>query len=215
MKTAVLTAILGNFDTPVDPPDQTVKFDFHRFTDNDFPPIIGLTPRMQYRIPKTHGWQMKPGYDTYLWLDGTFTLGLPDSLAYFLSRLDDADMLLFRHPWRQTMSEEAEHIDDHLRRGKPYITSRYKNGLHMEQLEVCLSDPGFVDDRLYTSTVFMYRNTPKVQAMLKDWWYQGSRYFTCDQIVLPYLVWKHKLKVNVIEENQYEMPHLQIASKHK
>jgi hypothetical protein len=215
MSIAILTANLGNFDTPVDPPTQTAEFTFHRFTDEDFPPITGLTPRLQYRIPKTHGWQMKPGHNVYLWMDGTFTLGLSNSLAYLWNQLGDADILLFKHPNRDTITEEVQHIESHLKAGKPYITSRYKNGLHKEQLQVCLSDLNFTDDRLFTSTVFMYRDNPRVRQMMVDWLFTSVRYFTCDQIALPYLVWKHKLKIKVIEENQYQFPHLQEVSKHR
>ena len=214
MRTIVLTANLGNFDTPVDPPKQTTEHEFHRFTDEDFPPIAGLTPRLQYRIPKTHGFDMKPGFEKYLWLDGTFTLALSNSMAWFDHTLGDADILLFKHPDRDTATEEVMHIENHLKAGKPYITSRYANGLHKEQLKAMMADPGFIDDKLYTSTVFMYKNNEKVRFMLQDWLYTSVRYFTCDQIVLPYLVWKHKLKVKVIEENQYRHPHLQIASRH-
>ena len=68
MKVAILTANLGNFDTQVDPvtqdlPNGVEKIAFHRYTDNNFPPITGLTPRLQYRIPKLFGWQMFPGYN--------------------------------------------------------------------------------------------------------------------------------------------------------
>lgn len=209
---AVLSANLGNFDTPVDPPEQTIGFDFHRYTDEDFAPITGLTPRLQYRIPKTHGWQMKPGYKKYLWLDGSMTLAREDSLKFFADRCED--MVVFRHPdGRNTIREEVEHIEQHLIKGKPYITSRYKNGLHKEQWWQILQDD-YVDENLYASTVFMYRNTPKVQEFMKEWLYTSVRYFTCDQIALPYLIHKHKLNVNVIEANQYKFEHLKRASHH-
>jgi hypothetical protein len=215
MKVCILTANLGNFDTPVDPVEQNIPTDFHRFTDDDFPSITGLTPRLQYRIPKTHGWQMKPG-DIYLWLDGTFTLAKENSLEWFINKLGDADMVLFKHPWRNTIKEEVEHIEEHLKLNKPYITSRYKNGLHKEQLEHIYKEcPDYIDDTLFTSTVFIYRSTPKVQEMMKEWLYTSVRYFTCDQIVLPYLVKKYKLNVSIINENQYKFEHLEIASRHK
>lgn len=216
MKTAVLTCILGGFDTPVDPPEQSKEFDFHRFTDEDFPAIAGLTPRLQYRIPKTHGFEMFPGYDRYLWLDGALTLARKDSLEWFEEMLGDQDIAFFKHPWRKTMREETDHIEEYLNKKDKYITPRYENGLHKEQLAKCFAEsPTYEDNALYTSTAFFYKNTPKVQAMLKDWWYEGSRHFTVDQIVLPYLCFKHKLNVAVINENQYDCQYLKEASKHK
>lgn len=218
---AVLQANLGNFDTPSKPVEQTIPFKFHCFTDKDFPPCAGLTPRLQYRIPKTHGFEMFPGYDKYLWLDGSFNLARKDSLEWFEEMLGDGDIVFFKHPARNTMREETDYIDSYLqrkagtKRGQDYLLARYKNGFHQEQLDKCYADPEFIDDSLYTSTAFMYRNTPKVQAFLKDWWYEGSRHFTCDQIVLPYLGFKHKLKLSVINENQYDCMYLKEASKHK
>lgn len=215
MKIAILQANLGDFDNPIDPIEQTIPVTFHRFTDENFPPIAGLTPRMQYRIPKTHGWQMFPGYDYYIWLDGTVSFKRDDSAGWYLDQLGDSDMALFHHPGRKTMKQETDHIEEHLRLNKPYITPRYENGLHKEQYELCMQDPDFVDDKLWASTTFIYRNTPKVQEMLKEWWYQGSRYFTVDQIVLPYLLWKYDLKVKDFDEPIYKTGYMSLVSHHK
>lgn len=217
MKIAILTAVLGNFDKIVDPVLQDVpegvEYTFHRFTDEDFPPIADLPPRFQYRIPKLYGWQMFPGYDVYIWLDGTFSFGRPDCLEWFLEKLGDADMAFFKHPWRNSAAEETAHIEEHLAKKTPYIASRYKNGLHKEQLFQIQADPDYVDDKLYTSTAFIYRDNPSVRFSLQVWWLHSSRYFTVDQIVQPYAV-RH-LKVNVIPDNQYKTPYLTIVSTHK
>lgn len=216
-KIAILTAILGDFDKPFDPVPQKTRREvmFHRFTDKDFPPITGLTPRLQYRIPKLFGWEMLPGYDYYIWLDGSVSFERPDCVEWFIRQLGDADIALFKHPVRRNIRQEVAHIDEHLKQGKPYITSRYKNGLHNEQLRECLADPNFKDRNLYASTAFIYRNNSKVHEAMKLWWYHQSRYFTCDQIALSYVVWKAGLKVNKINENQYKIGYLSLVSKHK
>src|SRR3989338_6871246 len=195
MKIAILSANLGNFDTTVDPVEQDLpkgvsEIEFHRFADENFPPITGLTPRLQYRIPKLFGWEMFPGYDYYLWLDGSVSLQRPDCVAWFLEHCRNHDMALFKHPWRNTIKEETDHITKKLAQNNRYVTPRYKNGLHQEQLAECSSDPDFKDNVLYTSTAFIYRNTKKVQETMKLWWYYQSRYFTCDQIALPYVIFK-------------------------
>lgn len=220
MRIAILTANLGNFDTPVDPikqdlPKGVTEITFHRFTDENFPPVTGLTPRLQYRIPKLFGWQMFPGYDYYLWLDGSVSLQRPDCVEWFLDKCKGHDLVLFKHPWRRTMKEETDHITAKLAENNRYITPRYKNGLHQEQLAECLADSNFEDKILYTSTAFMYHNTAKVHQAMKLWWYYQSRFFTCDQIVLPYVVFKHKLKVNMIMENQYKTEYMTLVSRHK
>lgn len=219
MKIAILTANLGNFDTPFDPVYQEVTGNktvvFHRFTDNNFPPITGLTPRLQYRIPKLFGWQMFPGYDVYIWLDGSCSFERADSVEWFVEQLGKADMAFFKHPVRRNIRQETAHIEEKLQQGNWYIVPRYKNGLHKEQLAECMSDISFVDNVLYTSTAFIYKNNSNVHKVMKDWWYHQSRYFTCDQISLPYVLATNRVKVNKINENQYKIGYLSLVSKHK
>lgn len=219
MKIAILTANFGNFDTPVNPVSQAlsqeIDIEFHRFTDEDFPPITGLTSRLQYRIPKLFGWEMFPGADIYLWHDSSMSLQHEDSVKWFLEQLGDKDMAVFKHPWRKTAKEETDHIEEYLNKGNAYISSRYKNGLHKEQYREISKDISYVDDKLYTSTAFIYRNTRKVQDAMKLWWYYQSRYFTCDQIVLPYVIHKAGLDINVIQENQFKSPYISLVSHHK
>jgi hypothetical protein len=214
-KTAILTCVLGGFDTLHDPVEQDTPVDFHRWTDDNFPPIMGLTPRLQYRIPKLFGWDMYPGYDHYIWLDGTASFLRQDCATWYLSQLDDNDIALFKHPTRQNARQEVEHIEEHLRLGKPYISARYKNGLHREQLDEMFKDPTFKDDKLYASTTFIYKNTPKVHEFMKDWWYHQSRYFTCDQVVIPYLFHKHKINVKEFDEPIYKTGYMSLVSHHK
>lgn len=212
MKIAVLTAVLNSFDTPVDPVKQNTPAQFCRFTDENFPPIAGLTPRLQYRIPKMFGWQMLPGYDVYIWLDGSFSFTREDCVEWFLEQLGGADMALFKHPWRKTIKEETDHIEEYLKKEDKYITPRYKNGLHKEQYADIMSDPDFKDEVLFASTAFVYRDTEEVRNAMRTWWLHTSRYFTVDQIALPYAT--KDLSINMILENQYKVPYLTHVSKH-
>ena len=220
MKVAILTANLGNFDNPVQPvrpefPQGVSQIVFKRYTDQEFPPITGLTPRLQYRIPKLFGWQMHPGFDVYLWLDSSMSLMRPDSLKWFMEKLGDADVAFFNHPWRSTIKQEVDHIEQKLKEGNKYITSRYKNGLHREQYHQIMLDPNFEDNALYTSTSFIYRDTGKVRNMMELWWLHQSRYFTCDQVALPYVIFRSGVKINVIQEDQFKNPYIQVVSKHR
>lgn len=214
-RVAILQANLGAFDTPIDPVEQIAPVTFHRWTDDNFPPITGLTPRLQYRIPKLFGWQMLPGYDFYIWLDGVVSFKRDDSAMWYMDQLGDGDMAFFHHPQRHSIKSEVDHIEEHLQQGKPYITPRYKNGLHKEQYAEILTDTGFVDDKLWASTTFIYRNTKKVQEALKDWWYYQSRYYTCDQVPLPYVLWKHDINVKDFNEPIYKTGYMSLVGHHK
>jgi len=214
MSVAILTANLGNFDKPKPPVIQTVESVFHMWTDENFPPITGLTPRLQYRIPKTHGWQMFPDHDIYIWLDAALSLQRPDCLEWYLDQLGDNDFAIYKHPNRHNIRQEVQHIEEKLEQDHWYIKPRYENGLHRENLDQILAT-GYKDNALYHSGAFVYRNTGKVQEMLKEWWYQGTRYFSCDQIPLPYLLHKYQIKVKVLEEPIYKTGYISMVSRHK
>lgn len=215
MKIAVLTANLGSFDNLIGMMNQNIDADYHVFTDTNFPPITGLTPRLQYRIPKLFGWEMVPDYDIYIWLDGSMSLQYKDSVQWLLEQLGDADMAVFAHPWRWTIEEEVNHIEEKLKEGNKYITSRYQNGLHKEMFEIIKEDKSYLDNMLFASNVFVYRNNEKVQEMMKSWWYYQSRYFTCDQVAMPYVIDKSELDINIIADNVFKTPYVSLVSKHK
>jgi hypothetical protein len=167
MNIAVLSCILGNFDTPVDPVPQNIPVTVHRWSDENFPPITGLSPRFQYRIPKLFGWQMLPGYDYYIWLDG-----------------------------------------------QDYLIDRYKNGLHKEQYAE-IQKYAYADNRLYASTSFIYKNNAQTRRFLEEWWAQQSRFYTCDQVVLPFLLDSYSLKVKTFNEHIYKTKYMSRVSTHK
>lgn len=221
---AILQAVLNNFDTPVDPVVQDGIKDtevvFHRFTDENFPPITGLTPRFQYRIPKLFGWQMYPDADVYIWLDGTASFKRRDCVQWYLDQLGDNDMAFFAHPNRSTIKEEVDHIETYMtkeagtKRGQNYLIDRYKNGLHKEQYEDILLDEDFVDNKLYASTVFVYRDSEQVRDAMRLWWLHQSRYYTCDQVVLPYVLWKSGLRVKTFDEPIWKTGYMSRVSHH-
>lgn len=215
MKIVILTAILGNFDTPVDPVKQDIDVTFHRFTDENFPPITGLTPRFQYRISKLFGWQMFPGYDIYIWLDGCVSFKRSDCVKWYLEQLGDNDVAFFKHPVRRNIRQEVEHIEQKLKEKSPYITPRYKNGLHREMLNLIQADKNYNDKHLYTSTAFIYKNNNNSRRLMTSWWYFQSRFFTCDQVSQPYAAWMSLAKVKVINENQYKIGYLSLTGRHK
>lgn len=209
IKIAVITANLGNFEKPVVHQAQSIKADYYHFDDDNFPPRIRtMTPRLQARIVKMFSWQMAPGYDYYLWVDNSCRLSHPDSVKWFLDQCQD--VVVFAHPHRRTVQQEADYLKHRLKIKDPYIVSRYENELIDEQLKAV--DPS---QRLYASTAFMYRNTPQVQAMLKEWWYHTSRYHSIDQLSLHWVLSQSNLKVSVIPDNYLKTPYMEyVRNKH-
>jgi hypothetical protein len=197
-KIAVISASLGGFDKPVEHTNQLVKADYFMFTDENFPRRFNaMTPRLQAKIPKMFGWQLKPGYDYYLWLDGNLRLAHQESIQYFLDALENHDIAVLKHPDRDTVHWEYRYNWRALHSNAPsnYMKARYENEFLDEQMAVL--DP---NDQLVNGGVFMYRNTPAVWAMLKEWFYHVCRYQVNDQIPLPYVLKQSGLRANVLPD---------------
>jgi hypothetical protein len=73
-----------------------------------------------------------------------------------------------------------------------------------------MSDENYYDDMLVNGGIFMYKNSPWVQAALKEWWYHCSRYLVMDQLSWAYVLKKHGLKVNVLTDDYNNCPWLEV-----
>ena len=214
MKVAVITANLGGFDPTVPYENQTIKYNFYRFTDENFPPRFNsMTPRLQARIVKMFGWQMIPPHDYYIWVDASCVLSDTNSIKWFLDQCKDVDMAVFKHPDRNSIQEEADYLKERLRRGDPYIVNRYKNELIDEQLEIIKSDKRFKDQNLYASTAFVYKNNTRTQNVMFHWWHHTSRYHSIDQLALPYVLQTQECKFQAIPESYLKIPYLEHVRK--
>jgi hypothetical protein len=207
--TLVVSASLGGFDQPFDSVPQSIPHDFHLFTDETFPPRDKtMTPRLQAKIPKCFAWQLRPGYETYLWLDGNLRLARPDSLAHYLDALEGYDLVALRHPARPNIRQEVRYTRKGINQQSIYMLNRYPNECLKELYEVIERDQDYTDDLLVIGGIFLYRNTPEVQAMLKEWFYYMTRYIVQDQISFAYVLKKSGLKFNVLNEPYDESPYL-------
>ena len=201
MKLLVHSANLGGIDKMIDHAPQSVPHDWHISNDTNFPPRSkAMTPRLQARIPKCFGWQMFPGYDFYMWIDGNLQLKHHDSLLHFLNGLDDHDVVALRHHRRPNIRQEVRYIRKGIRQQSRYIVRRYENELLKEEYAAIQADESYVDDLLLLSGAFMYRNTPEVQAALKEWWYHTSRYHIVDQIGFVYALKSAGLRIKVYDD---------------
>ncbi len=205
---------MARHDYPVTHEEQSIPYDSHLFTDENFPLRSKvMTPRLQSKIPKCFGWQLAPDYDYYLWLDGSFWLARHDSLKYFIDKCKGHDMVVFKHPGRANIWDEYRYI----RRGlwqSLHIQSRYQDEFLDEQMQVIRADKEYKDDALLISGIFMYKNTPQVQAALKEWWHHITRYHVVDQLAFIYVLRKAGLKLNVINEHYSECKYLK-SQQHK
>lgn len=207
---AVVSANLGGFDNATNHLPQSIQHDRFMFTDENFPPRHNsMTPRLQAKIPKCFAWQMAPGYEYYFWIDGNLTMTSPDTLKYFYDNLLDHDIVVIQHPRRTSAHSEGRYLLRGLKQNSRYLLGRYENEWIRQEMAEIESDKDFVDDMLVNGGIFMYKNKPEVQRMLKEWWYYISRYLIMDQCSFSYVLKKSGLKIKLDPMNYHLSPLVQ------
>lgn len=208
---AVVTTRLGEFDKEVNHESQSMPCDY--FVYNEPLRDKSMTPRLQAKIPKCFAWDIYPGYDYYLWLDGNISLAHPDALKYFRDNCED--IVVLEHPTHKTIHWEYRYNWRGLNNNAPsnYLTERYTNELLDEIYEV-VKDEKYAP--MINGGIFMYRNTPQTQALLKEWFYYITRYTIMDQLAWAYLLKKSDLKVNILPDKYNDCKWLKVErhSKH-
>jgi hypothetical protein len=213
-KIAIIQASLGGIDKNFEHVPQTIPYDHFFFTDENFPPRKVMSPRLQAKIPKFFAWQLKPDYEYYLWLDGNIRLNHPEALKYFLDHIQGYDFVVLRHPTRPNIRQEVRYTRKGINQQSIYMLSRYTGEYLKEQYEAIQADKEFVVDLLVNGGIFMYRNTPQVHQMFKEWWYNVTRYIVQDQIAFPYVLKKSGIKLRVLNHKYDEWEYLKHI-KHK
>ena len=195
----VVSANLGGFDSPQKHIPQSIPCDFYTFTDENFRPRFkAMTPRLQAKIPKCFGWQLLSGYDYYVWLDGHGVLTSPDSIKLFYEKLAGHDIVVIKHRTHPTIAHEYRYTRKGIKQKAEYIIARYENEHIRELFDEIMADTEYKDDTMVLGGMFMYRNTPAVRDMLKNWWYYISRYAVQDQLSFAYVLKKSGIRVNLL-----------------
>ncbi len=132
--------------------------------------------------------------DVTIWTDCNIWLKR-DAQEVADALLGDADIALFRHPYRETVWQEFETLKWDQRFAIPYL---------QEQMEVqrnTYSATLSVDAPLYECSILIRRNNGRVNAAMEDWWAQICRWQWRDQVSLPFVLSRHDLKINAIDGN--------------
>jgi hypothetical protein len=213
IKVALVTANTGSYDTEHKHVHQVIapelSLDYFYLNDTNFQPRnLAMTSRLQCGIPKMFAWQLFPKYDFYIWCDASCQFQCDDSVMWFMNSLSPLSHIgLIKHPTRKTIYEEYKFLKTKLEEKNRYLTKRYANEFLDQQWETIKSDHRYIDDTLYASTCFIYRNTKIVQDVLKEWWYHKSRFLIHDQLALPYVVGTSDCVVSILDTPLYESPY--------
>lgn len=215
----VISANLGDIDSNINREllyENTNEYSFEIcfLSDSNFlPRVRSMLPRLQAKIPKMLAYEVYPGYDYYIWIDGNFTTKDKDSFKLMVDNCGNNDFAFFRHPHRETVGDEFDFMFHHLP-GNSYLKARYENEFLEEQYNIYMRyGKEFRDQPLYACGAFVYNKSAFLKPdinLLKEWFYHNCRYSVQDQLSLPYLLMLYKtqykigiLKGDIVGSNDY------------
>lgn len=129
-----------------------------------------------------------------VYVDGNIFLNaLPSKLVTEL--LKDADIAVFRHPWRNCIYEEYEHA-------KARVLPQYQH-LMDEQVNRYREEGMPANFGLAECGMIIRRHNAVTEEFNERWWAEICCYTNRDQMSFPYVLWKMKdrIKVNFIPGN--------------
>jgi hypothetical protein len=130
--------------------------------------------------------------DVSIWMDGNVDILKPPTQVVN-ELLGDADIAICRHPKRINELEEGAHI---IKEKVEY------EDIVLKQLKKYKEDILYTPDLLCFATVLIRRHTKEVEAFNNYWWSEITTGSFRDQISLPYVISKHKLKYNIFSNKQ-------------
>ncbi len=213
MKICIASANLGGIDAGVEMPAQDLpagwRIEFKSFADGDLPARpLSLTPRMQSKLPKMCGFEWFKDADLIAWIDSAYTVASGGLAAWLVEALGDGEICLMPHFARRSLAEEIEFMTRHMAAGDRYLTSRYAGEPVAEQVSCYLADGGFEDQWLAAAGCFVYRNSPRMQAAMKDWLIECVKWSSQDQLSLPYVLHRHGVSPKWMDCSVWNCPHL-------
>jgi hypothetical protein len=192
----VYTVMTGDYDE-IQPQVREKGVTYLCFTDSRDPlpepwvrmPLFyhnGTTAKASRKPKLQVGIFVNSGHSIYM--DATCTMKISPSEA--VGRwLKDADMALFRHPWRDCAYQEAQECININKAPRELIEAQVS----------AYRQEGFPDRfGLFACGVILRRHTPEVTAINDLWWKQVEQFSHRDQISLPYVLWKLKSPIPIV-----------------
>jgi len=169
-----------------------------------------MLPRLRAKTERMIMWDLQPNYDYYVWLDSSFSILKEDSIQWIVDQCtDEVDAVFFKHSARKSVKEELCFVMDQITTNK-YLKNRYYNEPLVEEVNSYFLDSDFNDTFLIEAGLFIYKNNiveNKEYNMMKEWFYNNCKWSILDQLSLPYLLQKFKIKFKFFETTIYDNPY--------
>lgn len=204
MKIAVLTANIGSIDGIQGIPRQSVDCDFCYYNDHNLPfPLPNLDNRLKSKYIKIQTHKFLSGYDVIIWVDGRVKIISKTFVQEFVLGLEDHDMVMFKHPARDSVLDEMTYIIDNMNKGNHYLLSRYGDQQMNKELDFYISEQMPKEAPLYACTVFARKVDERMNEVFNHWWEKCIQFSNFDQSVFAYLAWKNNLKIQALEMEKW------------
>lgn len=127
-----------------------------------------------------------PDADVTVFIGGNFCTQIPDLAERCLAELDDDDMLLLKHPWRDDILDEAyASAEDWRWGGRQDLFGQVRSYL----------DAGHPRNwGLFHGGMIVRRDTPAMRAFNDAWWGEYCHWSSQNQLSLPFLLRTSGLK---------------------
>ena len=180
---------MGGFDAPK---QQPIPVRYYDDTNAHFP-MFNQDARMKAKFYKMLSHRVS---DAPLlgWIDGNVQVKKDLGM---LEAMGSADIVISRHPTRNTATEEANFILRELHKDNIYLAKRYDYYTIAKEIE-SIPVP-WRTNGLYWCGLFLRRNNPKVNAAFEDWFMENVLWSTFDQNSFVKIIHKYELKVATVD----------------
>lgn len=197
MKIAVVTAVIGGFDTIKEIPKQTIPYELIRVDDKDLIELKG-DARHKAKFPKMQA-HLFTDADVIIWIDGSVQVVSNRFVEYMVQQVQDNDIAIGKHNVRNCAYQEIDFICAEIMKGNEYLKRRYDFNTLLEVKKYFKAVEFQENKRLWACGIFARQNNNRTNAMFDLWWKSETQWLTNDQLMFAYLANKFEMKINTIE----------------
>jgi len=155
----------------------------------------GLHPRLAAKRPRVRP-DLYTDCEASVWMDGTAHLRDSRFAALSQEKLRDYELVVWDHPeGRNCFLEEAKHCFD---------WPKYADGPLLEQADHYLSEGMPRGFGLWATGCIARRHTDRMKMFGDAWFDEMERWTIQDQVSLPYVVWKQRVRIGTFGLDQLD-----------
>ncbi|MBU2249306.1 MAG: DUF616 domain-containing protein [Gammaproteobacteria bacterium] len=218
-KVAVVTCITAGVDDLHEPCPQSVKCDYYCFYDKEPRHAVDTAWKLckaahHPKIPElrrngkllakwykmqSHKIRVLRNYHYILWVDGSIKINNRRFVAHYV-RATSSGICLFKHPWRDCIYKEFERVKASDECGRSRV---------MEQIKAYNSIRYPRSNGLYCGTVIGRYKNSYTDRVMDAWWAEVVKWSMRDQISLPYVLWRNKMKPDIFPHDIYSNKYIE------